>query len=96
MLASGRVTDMDDRVAEYTVRVVLPDIFPEVAVMVVVPVARAVASPLLLMVATAGSDEVQVRFPARSWFDPSEFMPVAENCLAAPAGTLGSAGVTLI
>ena len=77
-------------------RVVLPEIFPEVAVMAVVPVARAVARPLLFMVATAGSDELQVTFPARSWFDPSEFMPAAENCLVAPAGTLGSAGVTLI
>ena len=77
-------------------RVVLPDIFPEVAVMAVVPVARAVARPLLFMVATAGSEELQVTFPPRSWFDPSEFMPAAENCLVAPAGTLGSAGVTLI
>jgi hypothetical protein len=87
---------MEDSVAAYTVRAVLPDTFPEVAVMVVVPTIRAVARPLLFMVATEGSDEFQVTFPARSWFDPSEFMPTAKNCLVAPAGTLGSTGVTLI
>lgn len=87
---------MEERVAEYTVRVVLPDTFPEVAVIAVVPVARAVARPVLFMVATDGSDDLQVTCPARSWFDPSAFMPAAENCLVAPAGTLGLAGVILI
>ena len=76
--------------------VVLPDTFPEVAVMTVVPVVRAVARPLLFMVATDGSDELQVTCPPRSLFDPSAFMPAAENCLVAPAGTLGPAGVILI
>ena len=87
---------MEDRVAEYTVRVVLPDTFPEVAVMIAVPGAMAVARPLLFMVATDGFDELQVTCPAISWFDPSAFIPAAENCLVAPAGTLGPAGVTLI
>jgi hypothetical protein len=38
----------------------LPEIVPEVAVMVVVPAATAVASPLVLIVAAAGLDVVQV------------------------------------
>ncbi len=62
------VTDMEDRVAEITVKIVVPMEGPvekllgveEVAVMVVVPGAMAVARPLLLIVATAGLDEVQV------------------------------------
>ena len=43
-----------------TVRVVLPEIVPELAVMIVVPAVTAVARPLLLTVATWGFDEVQV------------------------------------
>jgi hypothetical protein len=54
------VTDMEERVAEFTVRVVLPEIVPEVAVMVAVPVATAVARPLLLTIATDVFNERQV------------------------------------
>jgi hypothetical protein len=51
---------MVDRVAEVTVRVVLPETVPEVAVMVVaVPIAMAVR-PLLLTTATVVLDELQV------------------------------------
>jgi hypothetical protein len=39
---------------------VLPEILPEVAVMVAVPAAMAVAKPSLLTAATDVSDEVQV------------------------------------
>jgi hypothetical protein len=53
-------TDMKDRVAEFTVRVALHEILPEVAVMVAVPVLMAVATPLLSIVATDVSDELQV------------------------------------
>jgi hypothetical protein len=45
---------------EVTVRVVFPEILPEVAVMVAGPAATAVARPLLLTVATNASDELQV------------------------------------
>ena len=54
------VTDIKDRVAGVTVRVVLPRIVPEVAVMVAVPAARVVARPLLSAVATDGLDELQM------------------------------------
>ena len=54
------VTDMEERVAEVAVRVVLPEIIPEVAVMVALPAATAVARPLLLTIATAVFDELQV------------------------------------
>jgi len=45
---------------DVTVRVCLPEIAPEVAVMIAVPAATAVAKPSLLTVATDGSDELQV------------------------------------
>ena len=54
------VTAIEDRVTEFTVNPVLPEMLPEAAVMVVVPIATAVARPLLLIVATVGSDELQV------------------------------------
>jgi hypothetical protein len=54
------VTEIEDRVAEVTVRVVLPEILPAVAVMLEVSVARAVTRPLLLTVATGVLDELQV------------------------------------
>jgi hypothetical protein len=45
---------------EGTARVVLPEILPEVAVMIAEPGKKAVARPLLLTVATDVSDELQV------------------------------------
>ena len=60
MLGLAGVTEMEDRVAEVTVRVVLPAILPKVAVIFVLPAARAVARPLPLTVATKRLDEVQV------------------------------------
>lgn len=51
---------MDDRVGGLpTVRVVDPTIVPDVAEIVVVPAATAVASPVELIVAIAVSDELQ-------------------------------------
>jgi hypothetical protein len=66
------VTAIEERVAAVTVRVVLPEILPEVAVMVEVPAARAVAKPLLLTVATEVLDELQVTCVLISWLVPSE------------------------
>ena len=43
-----------------TVKVVLPEILPEVAVMLVEPAEKAVARPLLLTVATDVFEEFQV------------------------------------
>jgi hypothetical protein len=54
------ITDMEDTVAEVTVTVMLPEILPDVAVMVVVPTARVVARPLLSICATDGFDEDQL------------------------------------
>jgi hypothetical protein len=85
---------MEERVAEVTVRVVLPEILPEVAVMVAVPAATAVARPLLFTVATDVLDELQVTCVVISRLVPSEYVPEAANCLVTPIGMLGLAGVT--
>ncbi len=58
--------------AKVTVKVVFPEILSEVAVMVVVPAATAVARPLLFIVATDVSDELQATWVVRSWLVPSE------------------------
>src|SRR3989304_1467614 len=55
-----------------TVRIVLPTVAPEVAVMVAVPPATAVARPLLLTVATSVFDELQVTCAVISWLFPSQ------------------------
>ncbi len=69
------VMDREDKVAELTIRIVLPE-EPvlekllgklEVAVMVVVPEARAVTRPLALIVATETLDELQVTSVVASW-----------------------------
>ena len=63
------VTAIDVSVAAVTVRVVDPDILPDIALIVVEPVATRVASPLepaaLLMVATPVLDELQVTVVVR-------------------------------
>jgi hypothetical protein len=93
-LGLAGVTDIDDRIAGVTVRVVFPEILPEVAVMVAVPAPTAVARPLLFTVATDVLDELQVTCVVISWLVPSEYVPEAVNCLVTPTGTLGLAGVT--
>ena len=64
------------RTAPVTETVVLPEIVPAVAVIMVGPTARAVASPLepgaMLIVATAVSDELQITTAVRSWWELSE------------------------
>ena len=53
---------------------------PAVAVIVVVPAVRPVASPLVFIVATAVLDELQLTCVVTSWVVPSEKVPVAVNC----------------
>jgi hypothetical protein len=78
------VTTMDTRVAGVTVRVVDPEILPELAVIAVEPAASALANPLepaaLLMVPTAVVAELQVTVVVRSCVVLSENVPVAVNC----------------
>ena len=76
-----------------TVRMVFPEILPEVPAMVAVPGETAVARPLPSTVATAVLDELQVTCVVIPLVVPSEYVPEAVNCWVFPTGTLGLAGV---
>jgi hypothetical protein len=75
MLALRGATTIDVMTAEVTVRVVDPEIVPEVADIVVLPAATDFANPcvgmLVLIVAVAGFEELQVTVPVRFWVLPS-------------------------
>ncbi len=92
------VTDRETSVAGVTVRVVDPEMLPEVAVIVAVPAAADTASPLepavLLIDATPVLDEFQVTVDVRSCVVLSENVPVAMNCWDVPLATFGFPGVT--
>lgn len=90
------VTAMLIRAGELTDRAALPVIEPDVAVMVVFPVATPRASPAALTAATAGADEVQATELVMFDVLPSESVPVAVNCCDCPTGTDALAGVTAI
>ena len=85
---------MNIRGTGVAVRVVLPEMLPWVAVMVVVPAEAAVARPVLLTVATDVSDELQVTCVVISKRVVSEYMPVALNCWVVPTRIVGSTGLT--
>lgn len=63
-----------------TTRVVEPLTPLSVAVIVVVPVATAVARPVLLIVATLGAEELHVAEEETSLLVPSPNEPIAVNC----------------
>ena len=77
-----------------------PVIVPEVALIVVVPVATAVARPwvplVLLIVATPVLVDAHVAAVVRFWVLPSVKVPVAVNCWVTPTAIEGFVGVTAI
>jgi hypothetical protein len=85
---------MDTRVGAVTVRSVDPLIVPEVAVIVEVPAATAVASPAELMVATVVVEEAQATEFVRFAVLPSVYVPVAANCWVVATTIEAPAGVT--
>jgi hypothetical protein len=68
---------MPPEVAAVTVRVVLPEMLPDVAEIIVLPTATAVATPEVLIVAVAGVPEAQVTDPVMSFELLSEYVPAA-------------------
>ncbi len=64
------VTAIETSAGGVTVSAAVPDMPPEVAVIVVVPVATVVARPVPLIVAFASTDDVHVALPVRSWVEP--------------------------
>jgi len=94
MIGLDGVTAMEDSVEEVTVRVEFPETVPTVAVMVVVPAARAVARPLLPTVATVELEELQETWVVISPLGPTSNVPVAVNCWVAPTDMVAVAGLT--
>jgi hypothetical protein len=90
------VTAMDTSVAAVTVRVVLPEMAPLVAEMVVLPAFSADAKPALLIVAVVVFDDAHVTLAVRFCVELSLYVPVAVNCCVLPAATDGFTGVTAI
>jgi len=90
------VTAMDRSTAAVTVNVVLPDSAPNVAVINDVPAATPVARPLASTVVTDGVPDVHVTVAVISCDVPSEYVPVAVNCLVTAMGIFGFAGDTKI
>ena len=88
------VTATDTSVAAFTVSVVLPEMEPEVARIVVEPAPTAVARPAVLIVATAPVEELHVAVLVRSCVVPSLNVPVALNCCVWPLVIEEFAGVT--
>jgi len=88
------VTAMLSRVALLTVSVT-PGLVtvPQVAVIVVVPSARPVANPEVLMVAVAVVEEFHVSV-VRVFMLPSLYVPVAVYCWVPPMSIVAVAGVT--
>lgn len=89
----GGVTAIEVRIAESTLTEVEPDTPACVAVIVAVPVPVPVSRPLVLTVAIAPDDEVQVTEDVRFCALPSEKIPVAVSCRLVPWAIPGSTGV---
>ena len=97
ILKDSGVTVMDTNTGGVTVNLAAVDLTPDKpAVTVVVPSATDVASPVVLTVATAVSDEAQATDDDMSCIDPSEKVPKAVNCCVLPRGIDGAAGVMVI
>jgi len=92
------ITLMAAAVPPTTVSVVDPDTFPDLAVIVVVPVETKVDSPLkpaiLLIVATDVDVELHVTAPVKFCVVLLEKVPVAINFCVVPRAILSLAGVT--
>ena len=90
-------TVIDVSGAGVTVRVAVGLVIPpRLAVMAVVPTARAEARPFALIRATAGDPDAQVTKEVSSSVVPSASVPVAVNCSVVPFMIEGFAGVTSI
>src|SRR5216684_62412 len=89
----AEVTASDTSVAGVTVSSVEPVMLPLVAEIVEVPTPTAVASPVLLIVATVPVAEAHTALPS-TCVELSLNVPVAVNCCVAPLPIDGFAGVT--
>src|SRR5216110_1719506 len=99
MLGLTGVTEMLTSVAGVTVSVVLPVMPADVAEMLDVPTARAVAVPRMpdvVTLATVPSADCHVAACVRSCVVLSVYVPIAVNCTCVPLAMEGFVGVTAI
>jgi hypothetical protein len=87
------VTAIDATVAALTVNVVDAVTLPLVAPIVVVPAPTADARPPLVIVATAGTDDVHVTLEVMLRTEPSSYVPCATNCRVVPTAPEAPAGL---
>ena len=92
----GRVIVIEVSTADVTVKVVVTEMPPWVAVIVVLPAPVAVTKPLLLTVATPVEDELQLAEAVRFCLLPSEKIPVTVRCRLVPLAMAGFTGVIVI
>src|SRR6202008_838764 len=83
------------RCAVDTVNPVEPLTVPKAAAIVVLPGVTLVARPVLLIVATAGLEELQTTDPEISCVLLSLNDPVAVNCLVVPVAIVALAGISV-
>jgi hypothetical protein len=93
-LAVGGLMAIETSVAAVTVSTVEPEIVPEVALMVVVPIPVLMTNPVVLIVAVVMVLDAQVAFPVKFCVLPSVNVPAAVNCWVVPSAIEGFAGVT--
>ena len=101
MVPSGVVTAegltaIETNCAGVTLNGVDPVMLLEVALIVAVPTATLLASPLLLIVAAESVSELQVAVAVKSLIEPSVNVPVATNGCIVPRAIVGLPGVTAI
>lgn len=93
MLAVVGVTVSPISVAGLTTAVVMAVWPSKLAQTWVLPPARAESKPLLLMVATVGTDDCHMVWFVTFCVDPSEYSPVAVNCSVEPAPSEAAIGL---
>jgi len=96
IVGDSGVTAIETNTGAVTVSVVELLIDPDVAVIVVLPCAAVVASPVVLIVPTFVDEELHATVLVRFWVLPSVYVPVAANCWVLPFGIDGPVGLTAI
>ena len=98
MLGAVGATAIDLSTAEVTVSeavALIPEVV-SVAVIVVVPTAFPVATPVMETLAMVASAEVHPTLAVRSFVEPSEYVPVATNAWVVPFAIDAGSGVSAI
>ena len=90
------VTAIDMRTADPTVSKAVPSIFPELAVIPVLPAVRPLTSPVALIEAIPVLAVPHVTDWVRSCVLPSEYLPTAFSCSDSPSGSDDGFGLTTI